>query len=584
MNTPALSIIISVFNKKECIERCLDSLRKQIFQNFEIILINDHSTDGTEVLIKNYCENHPNFLYVDGKNKGSNACRNQGLALAKGKYIGFIEPEDWTKPSMFQSMISLCEEFKADSVICSTQQFDEKTGQFKCYFDSQEWPSLIKINPVVLSQINAEINNRIYLRKNIETMGLIFSEIETGAEVAFIWRYYLTYPRTAVVKKNMYIHTLRDESLERNKPTVRELLQFYSTLIDILQATQKVKEYKVILFTMIFFDLKKQWRKEKKHCILLIKSMIQFFGLNFFLDLSISLFKKKISLLIIDSNYTAWLNQYYQYNLVKYLIKYSVYDNKEALKLIRLGSQHDGGYVVPEKAVSSADLLMSYGISTDIAFEEAFSSLYNKTSYGFDCGVEKIESNNKRFTFVSECIASDDFLIANQTSSKNISSFSQQLIKFKCINKKIFIKMDIEGAEYEAFQGILPYSSNITGIAIEIHLVENKHMKQACQLLKKLNKKFILMHVHGNNFAKTWFTSKNAIGQIPRALELTYINKNLSTEHCVSKDQYCPSSLDAANNKFKKDVEFQILLPKPLINVPTIFLDKFKRAKTRITS
>lgn len=244
--------------------------------------------------------------------------------------------------------------------------------------------------------------------------------------------------------------------------------------------------------------------------------------------------------------------------LVPHLKTYTVYDEQGQIPLKRIGRDYDGGYVVAEKSLESADALLGYGISDDPSFEEAFSDLYKKHSYGFDGGVASVRSKNKLFTFFRECISSDQFLYGNQTSSGKVSTFGQQLNRLGLKDKKVFIKMDIEGAEYEAFPDILPYADHITGIAVELHFRSLDALRKAVGLLKELDKSFLLIHVHGNNAAKT-FSTKGMSGKIPYTLELAYINKNLVTRFEVAQNQKHPQPIDMPNIPSRSDSKFEIL-------------------------
>jgi hypothetical protein len=244
--------------------------------------------------------------------------------------------------------------------------------------------------------------------------------------------------------------------------------------------------------------------------------------------------------------------------LIKHLRVHSVYDKSGPLTLKRVGRDYDGGYVVAEKSLQKADALLGYGIADDPSFEEAFSNLYKKPSYGFDGGPEEVKSKNKLFTFIRECISSDQFLYQDQKSSGKVSTFGQQLDRLKLKNKKVFIKMDIEGAEYEAFPDILPHSSNVTGIVLELHFRSLENIKRAITLLSNLEKDFVLIHVHGNNACGSGFSTKGVKGKVRYMLELTYINKNLVTSFEVSKNQKHPQSIDMPNVPSLPDAEFEI--------------------------
>lgn len=246
-------------------------------------------------------------------------------------------------------------------------------------------------------------------------------------------------------------------------------------------------------------------------------------------------------------------------DLVLKLKVYTVYDQNGQIQLIRHGRAGDGGYFVPRIAFEKADILLGYGIADDISFEETFSTLYQKPSYGFDCGVPSIPVTNKLCTFVSECIANDGSLYAQQKSSGKFSTFPDQLKRIQAESKKLFIKMDIESAEYVAFEGIKSYFSNITGVVLEIHFAHDNQISLANTLLEALLKDFYLVHVHANNCSLDVFQTKYSKGNIPRVLELTFINKNLVTHAVLSPNQRYPLSGDMENCSTFPPTKFEIL-------------------------
>ena len=259
-----------------------------------------------------------------------------------------------------------------------------------------------------------------------------------------------------------------------------------------------------------------------------------------------------INLLLLNYN-----KHYSLKHLISLLKVYTVYDHKGPIKLIRLGKDNDGGYIVPELAIKNANSLIGYGIDNDISFEEQFSERYNKPSYGFDCGITHIKIKNKLCHFIPECIANDNFLYKIQKikSLKKISSFSQQLNNLKLQEKQIFIKMDIEGAEYNALPEILNYAKNITGIVFEIHITNDQEIKKAINLLHLINKQFLLIHVHANNFSPI-LISQGFTKKLTNVVELTYINKSLVHKFKATepKDYYLP--IDMPNDPTKKEIKW----------------------------
>ena len=244
--------------------------------------------------------------------------------------------------------------------------------------------------------------------------------------------------------------------------------------------------------------------------------------------------------------------------LASLLKVFEVKVGNEPVKLSRWGKSNDGGYVIPVIALEKADALIGYGIAGDISFEREFSQRLDKPSFGFDGGVSHIETGDARCHFYSECIGDADHLYPGQEFSGKISSYSDHLKMLQLVDRKIFLKMDIEGSEFNVFDDILKHKDNISGIVLECHIWWG--FQKAIDLLTKLSKDFLLLHVHGNNASiEHYFTSQKSIGRIPLVLELTYINKNLVHSYQLSKNQKHPTELDQANCLDHADYQFEIL-------------------------
>jgi len=223
------------------------------------------------------------------------------------------------------------------------------------------------------------------------------------------------------------------------------------------------------------------------------------------------------------------------------------------LELIRLGKSYDGGYIVPVEAMKAADALMGYGIDKDISFEREFSQRLNRPSYGFDCGILGITTGDPNCHFYRECIGSISFLYSNQKFYGIFTTFSEQLERLKLKNKKILLKMDIEGAEFAAMKDVLKYANDITGIVIEIHY-EKASFEDALNLLSSLNDQFILLHIHGNNCS----ACKEDLFTLPMVMELTYINKNLVSDYKIINNKKFPLPIDEPNCMKNKECTFEV--------------------------
>lgn len=100
------SIIVPIYNSEKYLKKCLDSLSMQDARLCEVILVNDGSTDNSQFICESYLKENINFILVNQKNKGHTAARNKGLSVAKGKYVAFVDSDDWLE----ENLISDCYE------------------------------------------------------------------------------------------------------------------------------------------------------------------------------------------------------------------------------------------------------------------------------------------------------------------------------------------------------------------------------------------------------------------------------------------------------------------------------------------
>lgn len=116
-----ISIIIPLYNQAEKLDKCLESIRKQTYQNFEITVVNDGSTDHYEPMIKKYREAFGyKFSYIEQENRGAPAARNRGAQNARGEYIIFCDADIVMKPEMLEQMRQMLEATPAASYAYSS--------------------------------------------------------------------------------------------------------------------------------------------------------------------------------------------------------------------------------------------------------------------------------------------------------------------------------------------------------------------------------------------------------------------------------------------------------------------------------
>ena len=116
---PKLSVVIPVYNVEKYLKQCVDSVLGQTFSDFELILVDDGSTDGSGGICDAYAKADPRVNVVHTKNQGVVTARRTGVNLAQGEYIACVDSDDWLDLDFYRSLFELSDESDADILICS---------------------------------------------------------------------------------------------------------------------------------------------------------------------------------------------------------------------------------------------------------------------------------------------------------------------------------------------------------------------------------------------------------------------------------------------------------------------------------
>ena len=120
---PALSVIVTAYNIKKYIAECLDSILAQTFTDYEIIVVDAGSIDGTAEICHSYSEKYPQIKVVDFHPDGPAASRNEGMRHAKGEYITFVDGDDIIDSNMYSSLMSQMKDENLDAIYCTCYRF-----------------------------------------------------------------------------------------------------------------------------------------------------------------------------------------------------------------------------------------------------------------------------------------------------------------------------------------------------------------------------------------------------------------------------------------------------------------------------
>ena len=124
---PLVSIIIPVYNVEKYLEKCIASVVNQTYTNLEIILIDDGSPDNCPTICDAWKERDSRIKVIHQENGGLSHARNEGLKLATGEFIGFVDSDDWIEPEMYEILLSSVEETGVDIAVCNYQSEHENS-------------------------------------------------------------------------------------------------------------------------------------------------------------------------------------------------------------------------------------------------------------------------------------------------------------------------------------------------------------------------------------------------------------------------------------------------------------------------
>ena len=129
--TPIISIVVPIYNVEKFLRRCLTSIRYQTFMDYEVLLIDDDSPDGSAAIAKEFCRKDPRFRYFHKENGGLSDARNYGIERAKGEYIAFVDSDDHIHRDFLKTMYEACQKNDADMAYCKFMYSYFNTG-LKC--------------------------------------------------------------------------------------------------------------------------------------------------------------------------------------------------------------------------------------------------------------------------------------------------------------------------------------------------------------------------------------------------------------------------------------------------------------------
>ena len=175
---PQVSIIVPVYNVENYIERCLNSLVNQTFKDIEIITINDGSTDKSLELLNKYAKEDIRVSVIDLGDEGVSYCRNLGVEKANGKYIMFVDSDDWIDSNMIEAMYKKAEENKLDLVMCSyIREFKDHSKEKRFNLPEEIIYKEDKVKNELLRKLVGPVKEELSNPEMLDALGTVWGKL-----------------------------------------------------------------------------------------------------------------------------------------------------------------------------------------------------------------------------------------------------------------------------------------------------------------------------------------------------------------------------------------------------------------------
>ncbi len=259
---PVLSIIMPVFNTAQFLRQSIEAIINQTFTEWELILVNDGSTDDSKLICEEYEKNDARIRFVDKKNEGAGPTRNAGIAVARGEYLAFPDSDDWLEPNAYEVCMNILKVKKVDLLVFGsiTEVYDNLTHEVtqsipdqnvEYYFDNKvecrhNWPHMYQ---------SLSMNgpwNKIYSMDVIKKYNIAYPSLRRMQDGVFNMLYFDKISSFVSIQDNFYHrrwHTDEYQKKKMPKNFIECAIEYHKTI------TQTIDSWGIILpEDYLFFD------------------------------------------------------------------------------------------------------------------------------------------------------------------------------------------------------------------------------------------------------------------------------------------------------------------------------------------
>lgn len=241
-----ISIIVPVYNVEEYLSNCIYSILNQTFKNFELILVNDGSTDNSLDICKHYKNIDDRICIIDKKNGGLSSARNAGLDIAKGDYIGFVDSDDYIHPQMYETLYKATIKNNAEISLCDFKRVFTSNEDFIFYNEcSDKYMTIEHLSNIEslhrMNQDNGVVFviacNKLYKKELFNNLrykeGIIHEDEYMVHKVLYAAK------KINYIHEKLYFYMQRDGSIMNNRTDINRI-DYWFALSDRIRLFNKI--------------------------------------------------------------------------------------------------------------------------------------------------------------------------------------------------------------------------------------------------------------------------------------------------------------------------------------------------------
>ena len=233
---PKLSIIVPVYNVKKYLKCCIDSILGQTFKDFELILVDDGSNDGSQCICDEYAKLDDRILVIHKENGGASTARNYAIDIAKGDYIGFVDSDDCISKYMFQSLLNALDGSEKKIACCYSVSFkgDNIPNEPDVSGIKKELNVSETLDAIFSFKIGTSVWRRLFKKEVFKEIR--FPEGEINEEYPLIIPTTIAAGGTVVIEDVLYYYRDREDSVTGNLHTSLRTLECVAKNLDVMES------------------------------------------------------------------------------------------------------------------------------------------------------------------------------------------------------------------------------------------------------------------------------------------------------------------------------------------------------------